>query len=350
MAESLMIDILCPQWNGQRQLRHSIGHLPVDGRDIPLIVTLRQTDFGHAIRWHLLYPTYDENQVIPVLVFSQDVLTTTPGTNFTYTSNATWDNTSNQVECIGAGARGAIGASTATSGGGGGGGAYTQVIGFQFATPGTTTATCNVGNFSGTAGAAGGDTWVNDTAYPASGTNKVGAKGGAALASGTSSTGSAGGASGSAYTSGFTAPVVNSGGKGGNAGAAATRGGAGGGAGGPKGVGVSPADSTAAAVAGGAGANGNGGAGGPAGNGSGANASAGKDISGTAGAGGGGGGGNASPSTGGAGGNYGGGSGGGGRSTGTSGQPATGVIVFSWPIYPLQTAMSAKGFAPVLAH
>lgn len=335
-----MFNPLLPDWRGCRIVRHEIR---LDERK--LLVICRKVVFGHEIRWY-----WFDDQTIPIPVFSQDVLNTTPGTNFTYTSNSTWINTSNSVECIGAGAKGAIGSGVSASGGGGGAGAFTKVFtnganaGFQFATPGTTTAVCRVGLGEATNGATGGDTWVNDTAYPTTGTNKVGAKGAAALVSGTTSTGGAGGLASGAYTSGFTNPVVSDGGSGGTAGAANNAAGAGGGAGGPFGAGASPGTGP---TAGGTADNTRGGAGGAAGNPAVAGG-IGKEWSQLVGCGGGGGSANASGGTGGDGGNFGGGSGGGARSTGVSGTPANGSIILSWPVYvrmPLSLAMQ-----PVLAQ
>lgn len=325
------------------------GILPTRCGEIELFVTRCEVSFGHEIRWWR--PIFYDGKIIPLPMpmFRQDVLTTTPGTTFSYLSKSDWDNSSNSVECYGGGAKGAIGAGTTSSGGGGGGGAYTKVFtnganaGFQFATPGTTAATCEVGAAGASNGAAGGDTWVNDTAYPTTGTNKVGAKGGAALVSGTTTTGGAGGAKASAYTSGFTGAVTSSGGSGASAGGNNSSGGGGGGMGGPRGDGSGGSSTT-----GGTADAGFGGAGGGPGNPAVKGGSKGDGV--TDFLGGGGGGANAGPGTGGDGGDAGGGSGGGGRSNGVSGTPGTGKIVFSWPVYTLTPLFKGEVMQNVLSQ
>lgn len=126
---------------------------------------------------------------VATLVF----LTSSTGSNQTYTSPTDWNNADNTVEVIGAGGSGN---SQNSRPDGGGGGAYSKISNFSFAAPGTTTATRRVGTggaavqLTGT-GNAGGDSWFDGASLGAA---SVGAKGGSGASS---SSGGAGGAAGS---------------------------------------------------------------------------------------------------------------------------------------------------------
>lgn len=146
--------------------------------------------------------------------FATVTFLTTAGSNQTYSTPSDWNNSNNSVEGIGGGASGAVNNSN-FFGGGGGAGAYTKLtnltisgnITYQVASGGTgvTSGTSVVGN-------AGNDTWFNDTAYPTTGSNKIGAKGG--VGGGITIGSVAGGSATSGYpTSGATR---YSGGNGGN--------------------------------------------------------------------------------------------------------------------------------------
>jgi hypothetical protein len=259
------------------------------------------------------------------------LITSSPGANQSINLPADWNPASNTVECIGAGARGAHGSGTTAGGGGGGGGAYTKVVNISLAA--NTAVTVRVGAASGTDGGAGGDTWFNDTVFPTTGTNKAGAKGGAALGSATATAGGVGGAASAGYPTSGTGLIRNDGGTGG-LGVLNTTPGGGGGAGGSTGAGVvgNAGNAGSNPRQGGAGSAGAGGAGGVGTNSAspGAAGGAGTNLSGGVGAGGGGGGSSASPSTGGAGGLYGGGGAGGGRNNGAGGAGAQGLIILFW--------------------
>ena len=281
--------------------------------------------------------------------FATVTFLTTTGANATYTSPSDWNNADNEVECIGGGGRGGtIAGGRPISATGGGGGAYASITNFSFATPGTTTATYNVG---GNSTGAGNPTWWNDTVNPGSGTTnaKCAAAGGSAGL--TSATGAlVGPATGGASANSF-GQTRFSGGNGGSATASSigTSTG-GGGAAGPNGNGLSSANATSYATtsAGGAGDNGSGGAGGGTGGNTGGT---GTEYDATHGSGGGGGAyttfttGNA---TGGAGGNYGGGSGGAATGSGTSattGVGKQGLIVVTYTPF---TSINAFGNSPML--
>jgi len=279
--------------------------------------------------WFLLFREGGRVSYTPVL--NQTVITSSPGTTQTITSDSTWSNTVNIVEAIGAGTDAAKGAGNGSSGAGGGGGAYTSIKNMQFATPGTTQAFVRVGADSAPAGTVG-DSWLTQTSpgttYPVSAQVGLGAKGATPLASTTTTTSGAGGASASAYTNPATDAITTSGGASGAAGGTGASGGGGGGAGGDDATGGAGG---AGPGAGGSGNNGidGGGAGGSAGN-PGTPGGDGLNINRVQGSGGGGGGANALGGTGGAGGLYGGGGGGGGRATGTAGVGKQGIVVLSW--------------------
>lgn len=149
-------------------------------------------------------------------------LTSTTGSNQTYTSPSDWNNASNIVETIGAGGSGGRGAGGSNGGAsGGGGGGWSQITNFTFATPGTTTATYQLGtggpstslstqNSKGD-GTAGGDTWFNAATLAGS---SVGAKGGGPGVGYNSSVTVNGGAGGAAASG--TGTTKKSGGRGGN--------------------------------------------------------------------------------------------------------------------------------------
>ncbi len=163
----------------------------------------------------------------------------------TDTSQTTWRvpvgwSTTNTVEAIGGGgAGGTNGGAGAGNGGGGAGGGYSKSVNLTGLSAGAYV-TVHVGA-GGTVNpaTAGGDTWFNSTAFPASG-QAVGAKGGGAgtdnytYVSGPAGGNGTGGASGSGYAVG-TGNAKNSGGDGG--GSFTRAGGSGGGAGGPNGTG-----------------------------------------------------------------------------------------------------------------
>lgn len=258
-------------------------------------------------------------------------LTTTTGSNQTYTSPSDWNNSSNTVETVGAGGSGGYAQATTTHGTGGGGGAWNSISNFTFATPGTTTATRRLGTGGAgvtgdVAGNTGGDTWFNGTTL---GGSSVGSKGGVGGAAGNNSQN--GGAGGTGASGVGTSS--NNGGRGGNlTGAGGSGGSGGGGAAGGAGAGNTGVDSssTAGNVAtnGGSGDAGSGGSAGTSGGGAGG---AGTEWDATHGSGGGGGGLGSGASNSGAGGNYGGGSGGAkGSGAGNTGAGKQGIIVLTY--------------------
>lgn len=276
---------------------------------------------------------------------SQTFLVSPTGSNQTYTSPADWYNPVNTIETIGAGASG--GAAISTGGAayrgasGGGGGAWNKTTNLSFATPGTTTATYQVGT-GGVAATAtgtgttngnnGGDTWFNGATLGAA---SVGSKAGLAgsgsgaanVSGGLGGTGASGigsssnnGGRGGDYTGGVVTAAVGTGG-----GGAAGSSGAGG-------AGVDQAAGASAATNGGAGDAGSGGAGGTSGNGG-----NGAEWDATHGSGGGGKGHSSTSTAGtaGSGGNYGGGGAGAGAigaasGTETSGAGISGIIYISY--------------------
>ena len=326
---------LTPQWNGRRRIDHPVNWARFPEFDVGVAFVQTKADHGHENRWYLYVRKFNEADVQTVPVLASTVITSSPGTTQTIISDATWNLLSNSIEVIGAGARGAHGASTSTSGGGGGGGAYTRILNTTITTPGTTPMYVRVGGTTATDGSAGGDSWWTlsspGTTYPTLGATACAAKGGTALASATTATGSTGGQSSGSYPAGG-GELARSGGTGANAGGSNAAGGGGGGAAGQVIGGNGSGTTGGAGASGGSPAGGNGG--GPGNPGVAGSAGTNIQTGPNAGSGGGGGGGNAGPSTGGAGGLYGGGGGGGGRSNGTGGQGAQGVIVLTWtPIF-----------------
>ena len=305
-----------PRWNGRNRIETWFEPNRLFGpRPVGLLWIDLKQDYGWYREWYCV--TYDEGQVNTQIVLAQDFVTTTGAS--TYTSKASWNNASNTVETVGGGGAGARGASTSTGGGGGGGGAYNKITNFNFATPGTTTASVSVGvggHWTLLSITNGGDTWFNGASLAAS---SVGCKGGASPATFNTATGGAGGlTSGGVPT---TSPPARSGGNGAN-GTSASVGGGGGGGGGPNGAGGNASSNT--------GGTGDGGTvtGGAAGNPG--TAFTGTEFDATHGIGGGGGGSNASAGAGKAAVGYGGGAGAGSRSNGTGADGFQGIIVLSW--------------------
>lgn len=155
-------------------------------------------------------------------------LTSSPGTNVTYTKPADWK-PRNTIHTIGAGGAGGITNAGGGPGGrvsGGGGGAYSSIIGFSFG--GASTTTRQVG--AAAASTAGGDTWFGGTTFALS---SVGAKGGAAGV-GTGGASNPGGGTGGAAASCIGSLAYD----GGSSGSLSTAGASGGGgAAGPYGAG-----------------------------------------------------------------------------------------------------------------
>jgi hypothetical protein len=141
---------------------------------------------GLPVRTHPLHP---DRYVVPLKSLSESqlrelvqrhdfiflatvvFLVSPTGSLQTYTSDATWNNASNTIECVGDGGSG--GAGNNANGNGAGGGAYALIANFSFATPGTTTAQYEIGpggaavtavGYSGIQnGNSGSGTWFNGT-------------------------------------------------------------------------------------------------------------------------------------------------------------------------------------------
>ncbi len=273
---------------------------------------------------------------------------TAPTGSSTYTSDSSWNSSSNFIEVLAGGGAGGVCSNSATSqAAGGGAGGYSKTINFPFAAPGTTTAAIWIGAAGAGAastvstantGNAGGDTWFNGASLGASTVGAEHGFGGSAATTNGPHSGGAGGA-----TANGTGSTKNAGGKGGNTVSGAASGAAGGGgAGGPNGAGNQGVD--LASTTGGNGGSGDAGSGGTAGTGNNqtgtpVNAGAGgggTEWDGSHGSGGGGGGARGISSTaanGGAGGLYGAGGGGargGAGATATSGSGTQGIIVLTW--------------------
>jgi hypothetical protein len=317
-------------WSAAWTRANLLKHIALDEH---LLFVERQHWYGFERRWFVRLRFGPREIFVPAL--TQAFLTTTPGSNQTYTSDATWNNANNTIEVIGAGASGGrFGAGTGHATGGGGG-AYCKISNFTFTTPGTTTATYQIGSgglaVTGTGGASGnngGKTWFNAAAFPVSGT-AVGADAGLAGASGTASVN---GGAGGAIANNYPASTGFAGGRGGNlTGASGSGGSGGGGAAGPNAAGNQGVDdattNSAVATAGGQGDGTFGGLGGAAIS----SGHVGTEWDATHGSGGGGGGGGNNSGTG-SGGNYGGGGGGVRSSAGstTSGAGTQGIIVLTW--------------------
>lgn len=297
--------------------------------EVAIVYSREPEVWGETLRWFTLFrrPGFGrfgdpDVQILPTL--AQTNITSSAGSNQSITLDPTWNTLQNTVSVIGAGGRGAHGSGTTAGGAGANGGNFAQITNCTLAA--SSSVTVQVGAGATVDATAGGDTWFNDTAFPTTGTNKVGAKGGISPAA-TSASSSAQ----TAITSNYPASNGAIGGQGG-AGTSNTTPGGGGGAAGPSGAGLAGKAGNDATTprAGGVGDNGTGGAGGVGTSGSpGAIGVAGTEIGGV-GSGGGGGGGTSSPSTGGAGGNYGGGGAGGGRSNGVGGNGANGIVILIW--------------------
>jgi hypothetical protein len=203
-----------------RQVRRRVGWLPRDAR---LIFVREPKPYGWDTRWFAAL-SFDEDQFLTIPVLAQSFLTSPTGSNQTYTSDVTWNNSNNKIEVIGAASSG--NSAAVASRGQGGAGAYSSITNFSFATPGTTTATYQIGTggagvISNTTSNAGGSTWFNNATDPGNGADntKVSAQGGQAA---TSAVGGAGGLSTSSWGqtkfSGGKGLGGNSGGAGGAAG------------------------------------------------------------------------------------------------------------------------------------
>ena len=180
---------LKPHWRGRRRIDHPVRWARLPEFDVGVAFVQSRAPHGHENRWLLYVRRWNDADVQAIPVLAQTVITSSAGSTQTITSDATWNNSDNSIEVIGAGARGAIGSSNTTSGGGGGGGAYSKIVNASITTPGTTQFFARVGGVTATNGSAGGDLWWTltspGTAFPTTGT-AVGAKGGAALASASS--------------------------------------------------------------------------------------------------------------------------------------------------------------------
>lgn len=295
--------------------------------------------------WDLPVPAWrpDIGENLSYDFATQTILTTT-GSNQTYTSPSDWDNSNNTVECLGAGASGSVVRGTVGHSTGGGGGAYSSISNFSFASPGTTTATYNVGDGGASitrsvninvTGNDGGPTYWNSTVDPGVGTTnaKCSAAGGSG---GSAGSGSRGGGAGGSSGASWGQTKYSGGAGGGLTGASGSGGSGGGGAAGPNGDGnaggSSSSTSNGVTTAGGSADAGSGGSAGTAGGGAGGN---GTEFNASYGSGGGGGGSysTTTASTAGAGGNYGGAGGGATATTtgtATSGGGKQGLIVVTY--------------------
>lgn len=298
-------------------------------------------------RWFAVV-TFDDEQFLTIPVLSQTFLTSPTGSLQTSTSDITWNNANNKVECVGGGGSGACGHGSANQGTGGGGGCYSAITNFTFATPGTTTyqwevatggAAVSLSAAGSLSGNVGNSTWFNAAADPGNGSDNTkcsAAGGGAGIgAGGAITSGGAGGATTSSWGT-----TKNAGGTGGGATAAVGKNGlGGGGAGGPTAAGANGVSTAVSTVGSNGGAADVGGTGaGTAGTGATSSGNptgggAGTEFDGSShGCGGGGGGGSLVTGPGGSGGNYGGGGGGLYNTTGTqtSGAGGPGIVVLTW--------------------
>lgn len=159
-------------------------------------------------------------------------LTSSPGTgNQTFSVPVDWNNSNNQVACIGSGGTGGLGGSTSVQGGGGGGGAYASTTNITLTPGGTAIYAIGASATSTAAGATAGsrETYFNGTASSTASLTcdwgRLGAIGGAGAGTGGST----------AYSIGITLFAGGNGGAG--AGTANRPGGGGGGSGGEFGIG-----------------------------------------------------------------------------------------------------------------
>jgi len=195
--------------------------------------------------FNLFNETWGDPSIEPWLQYdfaTVTFLTSPTGSNQTYTSPSDWNNSSNTIELIAGGASGASESAT-THVTGGGGGEYGTVSNFSFATPGTTTATYQIGaagaaansNPSDRDGNNGGASWFN-------GTTQAGATIGAL--NGVKGVHGAGSQNGGAGGTGGVGSSHTTGGRGGNlTGASGSGASGGGGAAGPNGNGNNGGDS-----------------------------------------------------------------------------------------------------------
>lgn len=327
-------------WSAAWTREHLLGYMPAE----ELFYSQWSIAEGTQRRWFLRFRKLGEDQVYFVPVLSQTFLTTGTGVQ-SATSDATWNNASNQVEIIAGGGSGGSsqrGSSPANCASGAGGGEYGITTNFNFATPGTTTfqyqigqggtaVNPTVGAVVNTAGNNGTDSWFNGATQAGATLGAIHGNGGG---TGTNPAGGAGG-TGGVGTTHFA------GGRGGNiTGSASNISSGAGGAGGNTAIGSNGTDNATA------GTSSTGGAGGATGGGSGGAISggaggAGTNFDATHGAGGGGGGRSAglnSSVAGGAAGLYGAGSGG-CSNTGAGGNASTrattpvggiGIVVLTW--------------------
>ena len=177
----------------------------------------------------------------------QGAITTTSGSNQTWTVPSDWNSASNKVEVIASGGGGSNGA----NGNGGCGGSYATKSNISLTGGGSATYFLNVGGAgaaagAGAAGTAGGDAWFNGTTLAGS---SVGAKGGA----GGNNSGATGTTSGCTVAStGNIGTTTYYGGGSGNQ-ASGLAGGGGGGAASPNGTGIKGGNGGGGGVAGGGG-------------------------------------------------------------------------------------------------
>lgn len=213
--------------------------------------------------WDMPNPAWrpDLGEQLSYYIFGIQFLVSPTGSNQTFTSPVDWNNGNNSVECIGGGGGGKGGQQGSGAGAGGGAGAYSKILNFTFAVPGTTTATYQIGalgaggSVGGGNGGTGGDSWFNGATFGAS---SVGAKGGAGSSSQTVA--GSGGSSGSGIGT-----TLKSGGSGGTTTGGVTVGGGGGGAGSVNGDGAQGGNYTGALSSSSGGPGGGGSGGGTAG-------------------------------------------------------------------------------------
>lgn len=186
---------------------------------------------------------------------TQAFLVSPLGSLQTYTSDATWNNSSNTIECLGSGASGTISNNTSASAvaTGGGAGSYSLINNFSFAVPGTTTASFQIANYAAAVsfissahnGTAGNPSWFNAASNPGNGSdNTKCSAAGAAQPTGVGANPQTGGVGG-LITAGW-GQTKYAGGNGGNSGSFGTVATGGGGAPGPSGAGLNGVTGTAA--------------------------------------------------------------------------------------------------------
>lgn len=170
---------------------------------------LRRSEAGEIARWPSWLPGLGEFPGLTYELATVTFLTGSPGSNQTYTSPEDWNNDNNLIEGLGAGGSGGLtrnAANDTLSSSGGGGGAYQRHTNFSFASPGTTTATYQLGTGGAggasasdltAAGTAGGDTWFDGASYGASTVGAKGGDGGNAAVGGSGAAGVSGGAAAS---------------------------------------------------------------------------------------------------------------------------------------------------------